>query len=95
MTKLIADVDCGAKECGGCNKYDAEGACDEYPGDIIGGKRLPACLAAEADLTRLVEAARAYRELNACYRLGKKPSEELLDRLERAKAALAPFEEKK
>lgn len=40
----------------------------------------------------LAEAAKAFEELNVCYRLNKRPSEKLFDRLERAREALRLYE---
>lgn len=37
----------------------------------------------------LAEAARAYRDLCACYRIGKRPTEKLFDRLSRANTTLS------
>lgn len=41
------------------------------------------------------EAAMAFRELNVCYRTGKRPSEALFKRLDKADAVLTLFEEVK
>jgi len=41
----------------------------------------------------LCEAARTYRELTTCYRLGRKPSEILFKRLDEADKAIADYEE--
>lgn len=43
----------------------------------------------------LVEACKAYKDLLACYRIGKRPSEKLFSALEKADAALAGEEEKR
>ncbi len=97
MTKLIVDVECGARECGGCHidQYYADcEAFNQVRQEVEDGRplvdrhfRLPACLAAEADLTRLVEAARdAWRFMRAI----NDGDEYYAPRLE---AALAPFEE--
>ena len=42
---------------------------------------------------RLREAAKAYRELNVCYRIGQGPSVDLLKRVGKAGEALADKEE--
>lgn len=44
--------------------------------------------AAEAEIVRLRKAALAYRDLCACYRVGKRPSEELFERIMLGKQAL-------
>ncbi len=44
-------------------------------------------------LERLRDAALAYKELATCYRIGKRPTEKLFDRLDKADAALAEIEE--
>ncbi len=36
----------------------------------------------------LLDAAKAYRDLCACYRIGKQPTEKLFSRLEKANAAI-------
>ncbi len=107
MTKLIVDVECGAKECGGCKKALVAGQyCGLYTGACrqtfhAPALRLPACLAAEADLTRLVEACRGLLTMMNRGPQPRKLDEALTwrenDELARinAKAALAPFEEKK
>jgi hypothetical protein len=46
----------------------------------------------EPKLLALVQAARAYRDLCTCYRIGARPSERLFDSIEKARQALAPFE---
>lgn len=86
MPKIIADIECGAKECGGCERQDY-GACRIFESDgleMTGEAtfkylRLPACIAAEKQLADLVEAARDV--------LLHHVSADL-------QAALAPFEEK-
>ena len=40
-------------------------------------------------IRELTEAARAFQELNCCFRLGKQPSEALFNRLKKAKQALS------
>lgn len=42
----------------------------------------------------LLEAAKAYQELAICYRIGKRPTEKLFSRLEKAKTAIAESEPK-
>lgn len=42
----------------------------------------------------LLEAAKAYQELAICYRTGKRPTEKLFSRLEKAKTAIAESEPK-
>lgn len=44
---------------------------------------------ANAEIERLREAAKAYQELATCYRISKRPSEKLFERLESARATLA------
>lgn len=44
--------------------------------------------ALRAALGELTDAAKAYREMCACYRIGKQPTEELFERLEKAAALL-------
>jgi hypothetical protein len=60
MRKIIVEIEAGEKNCHNCHLVDGYGFClllrtpielDEVP------NRLPACLASEAKLTRLVEAA--------------------------------------
>ncbi len=96
MPKIIVDVECGAKECqGGCPLLAIGPGWDECRrfGKLVFSPefrtlRAPACIAAEADLTRLVECAKKVVGLipRTCDE-GK-----ALDELE---AALAPFGEKK
>ena len=42
-----------------------------------------------------IEAAKAYRELTICYRVGKRPSEKLFARLEKANTLLDALKEAK
>lgn len=44
--------------------------------------------AKDAEIERLRKAAKAFQELNACYRLGRQPSERLFKELEIAREAL-------
>jgi len=73
MRKIIIDIDAGEKNCAGCtllkDRWRWKARCPIYGmtyTDILRGQkrgrypRLPACLAAEARLTRLVEAAKEY-----------------------------------
>ncbi len=99
MSKLIVDVECGPRECGGCHLWGEDWQCLAFNKTLEddGTKRLPACLAGEADLTRLVKAA---RELNANQTRGFRLHDvtpELAkffnDAWEELQAALAPFEE--
>lgn len=39
----------------------------------------------------LLGAAKAFQELNACYRLGKQPSEALFNRLEKGRKAIEKY----
>ena len=42
----------------------------------------------KAENKKLLAAARAYRDLSVCYRIGKRPTEKLFSQLERANALL-------
>jgi hypothetical protein len=42
----------------------------------------------KAENKKLLSAARAYRDLSACYRIGKRPTEKLFSQLEKANALL-------
>ena len=44
--------------------------------------------ALKAENKKLLAAARAYRDLSVCYRIGKRPTEKLFSQLEKANALL-------
>ena len=44
--------------------------------------------AVKAENKKLLAAARAYRDLSVCYRIGKRPTEKLFSQLEKANALL-------
>ena len=44
--------------------------------------------AVKAENKKLLAAARAYQNLSACYRIGKRPTEKLFSQLEKANALL-------
>jgi len=48
--------------------------------------------ALKAQRDELLAAAKAYQELSVCYRLNKRPTEKLFDRLETANFAIANVE---
>ena len=50
--------------------------------------------AVKAENKKLLAAARAYRDLSVCYRIGKRPTEKLFSQLDRANALLKQKEEK-
>ncbi len=105
MPKLIVDVECGAKECGGCSEVDL-GLCRRFGFYRLSQNgnleycRLPACIAAEADLTRLVKAVKSIlvelpQKWGDGVVDGKVALELEADTLDALQAALAPFEERK
>jgi len=49
--------------------------------------------AVKAENKKLLSAARAYQNLSVCYRIGKRPTEKLFSKLERANALLKQKEE--
>jgi hypothetical protein len=51
-------------------------------------------LKAEQKMFKLIDAAKAFQELNACYRVGKRPSKKLFERLEKAHALLEEVQTK-
>ena len=46
----------------------------------------------KAENKKLLAAARAYRDLSVCYRIGKRPTEKLFSQLEKANALIKDME---
>jgi hypothetical protein len=101
MSKIIVDAECGAKECGKCRLLP-QFFCAAY-GRIYGKprhpERAPACLAADEQLRKLLEACRGLLTM-----MDRGPQPHKLDEAlawrendvlarSNAIAALAPFED--
>ncbi len=92
MPKVVVDVECGEKECGACRLLP-QFFCAAY-GRIYGKPGHPerdtACLAAEEQLRRLIEAARnTLNLLDGLSSIKAQPGSPY----QKLEAALAPFEE--
>jgi len=47
MKTISIEIDCGNGLCSNCERNDSDVYCQQFDSDILGGERLPACIAAE------------------------------------------------
>ena len=59
---------------------------------VMDEKEIAELKAVKAENKKLLSAARAYRDLSVCYRIGKRPTEKLFSQLERANALIKDME---